>query len=269
MPRYSKARTAARSAVRRANVAVVQRKKRIAKVSALRLNPVVRKLVDRRIAGKQEVHHRVREWANNSGITAVKGAITRTNGYYTLLTPEVAVGDNADNREGNELRLRSFKIEFNVRTQLEGPQYYRIIIATSRKYKDQDILAFDTARGDELCNTLLRVNGSAVDFNGTMTRLWDPANRENFIVHYDKVFKISNPAQVVGAGGYTVPIYVRQHVISLKCKNKKLRYSVASDQVPNNWAPCLFVGTADPFNPTSNSSRTIDVYGQTKMTFYS
>lgn len=246
---------------------MVQKKKRQAKVSALRLNPVVAKLVDRRIRKAEEVHFRVREWANNSGITAVQGRIQRTNGYYTLLTPEVAVGDNADNREGNELTLRSFRIEFNVRTQLEGTQYYRIIVATSRKYKDQDLLAVDTARGDELCNTLLRVNGSAVDFNGTVTRLWDPANRENFIVHYDRVFKINNPAQVVGAGGYTVPLYVKQHVINLKCKNKKLRYSVNSDQVPNNWAPCLFVGTANPFDPTNTSTRTIDVYGQTKMRF--
>lgn len=252
---------------RRVNSTVVQKKRKATKVSKLRLNPVVRKLVDRRIRGSQEKHHREREWANNSGITAVSGQITRTNGYYTELTPEVAVGDNADNREGNELTLNSFKIEFNVRTQLEGPQYYRIIVATSRQYKNQDVLATDVTRGNELCNSLLRVNGSAVDFNGTMTRLYDKVNRENFIVHYDKVFKINNPAQVVGAGGYTVPIYVKQHVIYLKCKGRKLRYSVASDVNPNNWSPCLFVGTADPFNPTSNSTRTIEVYGQTKMTF--
>lgn len=268
MKRYAKRYRNARTA-RRASATVVQKKKRKAKVSALRLNPVVAKLVDRRIRKKEEAHFRVREWANNSGLTAVQGKIERTNGYYTLLTPEVAVGDNADNREGNEITLRSFRIEFNVRTQLEGPQYYRIIIATSKKYKDQDILAYDAARGNELCNTLLRVNGSAVDFNGTMTRLYDPVSRENFTVHYDRVFKINNPGQVVGQGGYTVPVYTRQHVINLKCKGKKLRYSVNSDLVPNNWAPCLFVGTANPFDPTGTSTRSIDVYGQTKMRFTS
>lgn len=243
-------------------------KKRGYKCRAVNTTKKLTQLIKKVNFRSQEKHYRSREWANNSGLFAVAGSINRTNGYYTELTPQVSVGDNADNREGNELTLNSFKIEFNVRSQLEGSRYYRIIVATLCSYKNQDQLATNVTLGNELCNTLLRVNGSAVNFNGTMTRLYDPVSPECFIVHYDRVFKIDNPAQVVGTGGYTVPVYVKQHVIYLKCKGKKIRYEVGSDINPNNWSPCLFVGTADPFNPTSDSSRIIDVYGQTKMTFY-
>lgn len=270
--KYAK-RARSAGAARRVSSAVVQKKKRTSKVSALRLNPVVAKLVDRRIQKPKEVHFRQGVVADATGVSGrIRAAGTPTvntnAGSWPELIPVIPVGDSSADREGNQLTLRSMVLDLNIRTSVREPMYVRVIVASSKQFKSQENTRSNSIL-TPMCDGLINNNGNAAPFGGVMQFLHSPVNREDHIVHFDRVMLINVDHLTTQGTDWAVNTrwFTRTIQIHLKVKGKVLRYSNATDLIPNNFAPVLYVGTVDPNSPLTESGKAVSVFCTSRVRF--
>lgn len=258
----------AQKTARRANRSVVQKKARKAKVSGLRLNPVVAKLVDRRIHSSDTTHFKT----FTGGVVNFDSSIGLTD-FYNLL-PAISQGDTVQDRSGDRIKLVSLTIKGYLKFVASGADnddsyFVRHIVMSSKKYTTTGQLDADANR-TEIANNLLKDGNDAVNFDGTWKRLHLPLNSAELTKHYDKVKLLKSAAvlaELVGGEGNvttrtSVPIAIRPYTIRLKVKGKVLKYPEPNDQYPSNFLPILthgFVNCNDPTNADTNN-RVSNIY---------
>lgn len=253
--------------VRRAtSVAVVQRRKRQQKVSNLRLSPVVRKLVDRRINKGEETHFKT----FTSGLINFDSAIGEAD--IKQLMPAISQGDTVQDRAGAKIKLVSMSIKGYLKFVPSGANdddsyAVRHMVYSSKKYRTADQLG-DLATRNDIANNLLKDGNDAVAFNGTWGKLHLPHNAAEITVHYDKIKYLKSNAvlaELAGQQVYTrtsVPIVIMPYTIRLKVKNKILKYAEPADTYPSNFYPVLSHGFINLNAPTSadTNTRVSDIY---------
>lgn len=248
----------------RSNAAkVIQRRvRRKVSVKNKRLNPVMRKLVDRRVHMNEETGEIV---SNLAGYLQVDGGVTRTD--WQRLMPSIGQGDLRDARDGARIKLVSMTIKGYIHfvpPETEG--VYDALMARMFIVENKDDTAYDTSAGgpcDDLSNNLLRSGSNSVTYDGTVIRHWIPTNTVWVKKHLDKSYKlISNRYQKVEGGSGTgqdvdlastrvmkvIPFFHR-----LKVRNKILRYK-QGETFPIGWNPLIAMGACDINNPATNLS---------------
>lgn len=238
----------------------------------MRLNPVVAKLVDRRIVKREELHRKQHIAIDATGIAGsvtIPGTVNANAnaGMWPQLLPLISQGDHADQRIGNSLAIRSFSCELTLRSNVSEPFWVRVIIASSRQYNDEGVTSLPASMGTMQQN-IIRVNASDVALFGSMENLRSPVATENFRVHWQKWIFINND-HVTTAGtdyAYAYKWFCRTYRFRV-ASPKYWRYGGVGDTTPNNFAPLCFISTHDPNAPLSNSSKAVSAFMLTRARF--
>lgn len=183
----------------------------------------------------------------NSGINSV--------GDFTNVLPTIQVGSTEAHRIGCKIRAKSLVIKGYM--QLEPDVVVnsvdnkrvgvRLMVLTSKRFKNYSDMA-NTAGAN-----LIERGSAATTFNGNISDLYAPVNREEWTPYYDKVHYLSQSytAQQVGSSTPTVQWSVdmtkgiRFFTIRIPLRGKILNYepNVASD-LPTNFGIGICLGYA-------------------------
>lgn len=180
--------------------------------------------------------------AFNSGITAV--------GDIQNLVPTITNGTGDNARIGDQIRgikmvtkgaivyspsLGSFGSYANSRLAV------RLMVIQPRYMSDYATIY---ANFSSWSNALLKKGGTTTGFSGTLSDLWAPINSDAIIKYYDKIHYIQGPYERTAVGGYQMLGSTKFFNISLKMRNKLLRYdaNVSTGLQPTNYAPVLLCG---------------------------
>lgn len=259
---------------------VVQRRAKKVATKRLKLAKPVRRLVDRRIGlqipTKVMTFHQRRDQFSN---LINDSPITR----LMTIVPDVAHGDQRNDREGTKTRLTGL----TIRGKLDIPAddnpalpigangdraeiYVRMFVLSTKFSKSlSDVIADWSGTYDP---AFFKNNASTSAPTGKYIDMLSSVNRELFTVHYDKVVKLSryygyfpDPSSTSGAASQRPAS--RDFFIKMRVKNKVLYYNNPNSVRPNNFQPfvCCLFAYANGSNPTAAEVPFIEY--QSRMTF--
>lgn len=175
--------------------------------------------------------------------------------YIRTIIPSVAQGTTTAGRIGNSIKCKGLyvngmvKIDFKTAvgsgypTTATSPNIYvRLMCLESKTYDQSGIQS----------TSILTQNGNNVSPQNIVQDLYAPIDTDNFIVHYNKVFKIQNPLNWANnTTGFINPNYTcfRRFKFSL-LKDKTITYDRNSDSTTLNHQPQLLAFLVDPEQPS-------------------
>lgn len=181
----------------------------------------------------------------NSGINSI--------GDMLQIFPNQSEGDAENNRDGDEIRLKSFNVKGYLRvtpilTGVPGNNILqvgiRMMVLSLKKSSSWDLV---TSSPTPLLS-LLRTGGTTKGFTGVISDLFAPVNTDLYTCHYNKVHycnqTYSNRDTAVGYFETDIKNQIKFFNINLKVKDKKLLYDddTNSGVLPTNYAPFLVMG---------------------------
>lgn len=180
--------------------------------------------------------------AFNSGITAV--------GDIQNLLPTIAQGTADNARIGDQLRGQRLTIKgavvYNPSTGSYGTYpntrlAVRIMIVQPKQYGDYSAIYSNFSSWSAF---LLKKGGTTTNFSGTLSDLWAPINSDAITKYYDKIMYLNGPYERTAVGGYQMLGSTKFFNISLKMRNKLLKYdaAVSGGLSPTNYAPIMLIG---------------------------
>lgn len=165
-------------------------------------------------------------------------------GDFQQLVPLITQGTDDWQRIGDSIRPTSLVVRGllsadNTYTTTNRVMLVRVVIVSAKATKN---LTATTSLWTNYANTLLQPNldsgTQVVPFVGNQPELLYPVNRDQFIVHMDKVFKISPCSN--DAGEEENPASTRMWMKKIKLP-KKFTYDTGIDS-PNNFCPFMGIG---------------------------
>lgn len=238
------------SSMRRKNFlgGVVQRRQKAIKTGRLRLAPPVAKLVDRRINKKLEQktnsRHNNRRQLDN---------IPTDSGRVQFIVPAIEQGDDRQQRIGTQVKLSRLIVKGMLSIPADDNPTLgngdradicvRLMALSSKRFSTVEDVRDNWTVGANLLNGLFKNGANPIPPGGTLLDMWRDVNTESFTVHYDKVYQmkrgfgdaLSTPA----TGAVHMPAVSKRIYISLKCKNKILKFRDPSDDSSTNYNPFL------------------------------
>lgn len=273
---YSKRAYSSSGISKRRTEAVVQTRKPKPKISNLKLNPTVAKLVDRRINKSEQTHYKTLT------STVINFDSSIDEGDFRQLLPPISAGDQMDQRTGKSIKLVSLVIKGYLKYVPSGDNdddsyAVRLMVVSSKKYKSfaQCIGATNPALANrqDMAANLVRDGKDARDFNGSFLALNLPVNAAEITTHYDKIQYMTSDAVLAelrtGDADVTtrtsVRTIIRPFTISLKVKNKIIKYEEESDIYPSSFFPMITQGflNLNTGNPDTNTR--VALYYQVHM----
>lgn len=180
--------------------------------------------------------------AYNSGISAI--------GDVNRVLPSVAQGVDDGQRVGSKITATSLQIKGHyilnqsyMSTASNARIGVRMMVVTPRKYQHTtDAIANATA----WLPVLLKKGNTDNAFTGTIENLYQSINRDQVIVHYDKVSYMTMPQvnfyTAVASDTTNFPVNsTKFFTINLKCRNKVLTFDEGSNY-PYQYGPVVLIG---------------------------
>jgi len=206
----------------------------------------VKGLMAKRVEDKQA--------SNNSGLIQHNSAIS--GGDLVRVLPSITQGVAEGQRIGNEIMAKALKVQGLLNVTYNGRDTRakigaRIFIFSVKGYASGDA-AINNAT--DWINSLLRDGTSVRPFDGSVKSYFLPVNRDVITLHEERRCHMTFPFQVntgISPDATSFPVQTqfsyKYWKASIKCKNKKLKFSAESpgagiDFVPNNWGPIIAVG---------------------------
>ncbi len=256
---------------------VVQRRRSYVQTRRLKLAKPVRKLVDRRIGlqvpTKVMTYHLRRYQFSNLIIDA---PLTRLH----TIVPDVAQGDQRNDREGTKTKLTGLTIRGKIDIPADDNPvlgnddraqiYVRMFVLSAKFQKGLSDVISEWAG---TYNPAFFKNNSATSApTGNYIDMLSSVNRELFTVHYDKVIKLNReypffPDPTSTSGATTQIPTSREFFIKMRVKNKVLYYNSPSSVRPNNFQPfvCCLFAYGNGASPSTSQVPYIEY--QSRMTF--
>lgn len=228
---------------------VVRARQSKPKVAKLKLNPVVAKLVDRRINKKNESHQDGYWWRRYQFTNRI--ADDPANRINNVL-PDIPVGAARGDRAGSSIRLTRCNIKGKIDipaddNPLIGNEdraliYVRLMVLSCKKFKQIQEVRSNWNAGSILDDELFKTSDAGQAPQGQYIDMLRPINADSFTTHYDKVIKLDRnygyfPDPTSSSGAAPQKPTSREFSINLKCKNKTLVYEDATAVQPDNWQP--------------------------------
>lgn len=219
----------------------------------------VRKIAKQAVQGEAETMEVTRLVEDNVGHnSAISGADLQ------VLLPTINQGDDDYQRKGDVIRPLKLVVKGLIaanRTFTDTNQslLVRVVIVSPKATKSAAVtVPLFATYANELLQPNLQTGTQVIPFNGNQAELLYPINRDQFNVHYDKIFKISPCASAETGGGIEEnPAEVRMWSKTIKLP-KKLTYDTGFN-LPNNFCPIFGLGYAfaDGTGPDLVSTRII------------
>lgn len=185
------------------------------------------------------------------------------------IVPQIAQGDNREQRHGSKINLTSVNMKFffhippsTSSTAVNSSYSCRLLILSPRLISKFTTLQSNWDAGELLNRKYLRNGDQATGFLGDLNSLRFPVNTATMITHYDKHFTLNRGQRIGNASnGLThQPDATKRYNLSLKVKSKNLRFSTPADQDAENEAYFAILLYA-PNNGGNTTSSTGDVWG--------
>jgi hypothetical protein len=258
---------------------VVQRRQKKVTASRFKLAQPVRKLVDRRIALQTETQHAAYHLRRNQFANLITA--DPANRIYSVIPP-IATGTLRDDRHGATLKCKSLFIRGRIDIPADDNPpignddraqiYVRMFVLSVKR--DQLLTEVITDWPTFYDPVFFKDNAQPTAPTGRYVDMLSAVNRELFTVHSDKVMKLDrnygyfpDPTSTSGAAAQR-PVS-KEFRITMKVKNKMLKYNTPSTVLPSNFQPfvvCLF---AYGNGAAPSSSKVPFIEYQSKMSFKS
>lgn len=172
---------------------------------------------------------------------------TTTDIRYVL--PAVGMGIDSNERIGDELRAQKLRIQGHLLMTVQGVINYcrvgvRLMIVQPKAYNDQ-ISIFNNY--NVWMPALLKKGAVASAFDGSISSLYAPINRDTMTCWHDELIIMTVPQMVTAVGQQETAQSVKFIDFNINLRNKKFKYSTAfnSDLYPiNGYSPMILLGYA-------------------------
>ncbi len=256
---------------------VVERRRKHTSARRLKLAQPVRKLVDRRIALQTETQHAAYHLRRNQFANLISA--DPPNRIYSVIPP-IATGTLRDDRHGATLKCKSLYIKGRIDVPADDNPplgnddraqiYVRMFVLSVKR--DQLLSEVVNDWPTFYDPVFFKDNAQPTAPTGRYVDMLSNVNRELFTVHSDKVMKLDRslgyfPDATSTSGAATQRPISREFSITMKVKNKILKYNTPSTVLPSNFQPfvvCLF---AYGNGAAPSSSKVPFIEYQTKMSF--
>lgn len=232
--------------VRKSRLPAVIKKKNYKKKPAVKLAPVMKKLINMQLQRRQETHDNSRTIFSDVNYN---GAINGTDLH--CLAPSFARGTDPSQYIGDQLRLKSMVAHLHLRcspdiTSANDDQtlYIRVVVFSCKEFRNNnDIVAADRTY---MADNLLKIAGVELGYDGTTYRKVIPYNTQKYTIHYSRdIPVVMDKNHHVGTGTslnvVTSRPWMRYLKIPLKVNNKVLTFD-NTNEYPNNYAPHIAIG---------------------------
>lgn len=167
---------------------------------------------------------------------------------------------------GESVRLKSHVLHLHLRcspdltdTNDANSLYIRVMIFTPKAHRNFN--GMTASELTDVANSLIRINGAPLAYDGTHYRKILPFNKEDHILHYLRDFRVSqdeiaidavgNLLEGAGVNSLASRPWFKYLRIPLKCLGKELAFN-GSPVYPTNYNPMVaigFVNTNNALNP--------------------
>lgn len=166
-----------------------------------------------------------------------------------VILPTINQGDDDYQRKGDVIRPIKLVVKGLIaanRQDVDSNQslLVRVVMVSPKASKSAAVtVPLFNNYAAELLQPNLLTGTQVLPFNGNQSELMYPINRDAFIVHYDKIFKISPCSSREGGSGVEEnPAECRMFSKTIKLP-KKLTYDTGFN-LPNNFCPIFGLGYA-------------------------
>lgn len=176
----------------------------------------------------------------NSGIDSI--------GDVQFLVPNITQGTNDASRIGDQIRLKNFRVQGHIITNLTYNTYsacrigVRVMIVQPKGYGS--LTAIQTNAAAWLA-TLLKKGATTGVFAGLVEDLYTPINVDAITTYMDKVFYMQAP-YIPGSNTGATNVYsmTKFFDFNFKVRNKLIRYDLAVDSgvTPVEYNPVILFG---------------------------
>lgn len=185
---------------------------------------------------------------HQQNIIAYNNAIDTTADIRYCL-PAVGTGVESNEKIGDELRAQKLRIQGHLLMAVQGSLNYcrigvRLMIAQPKAYNDQ-ISIFNNY--NVWMPALLKKGAVNASFDGSISSLYAPINRDTMTCWYDELIIMTCPQMLTAVGQQDTAQTVKFIDFTLNLKKKKLKYNSAfnSDLYPiNGYSPLILLGYA-------------------------
>lgn len=232
---------------------LVSLKKRTTKrkvASQLKLNPVMKTLIDRQINKHQEKHEYIWTIFNNVNMDGVI-----TSGDIYSCAPQIGQGPNTSQYLGDECRLTYGALRLFLRcspdlTTTNDDQAFTIRVMVFSPKKHPNAADFTTTDKVNLAGKLLKMSDDELSYDGTFFRHICAVNRTEVTLHYmrnikvvmNKTYFYNTVVEPYGIDNVTAKPWTKELTIPLKVKDKRLTFYSAGAAYPQNFNPCIAIG---------------------------
>lgn len=228
---------------------VVQRRRKAVATSRLKLARPVRKLVDRRIKSNLEL-----KVNNKFGNRVQLDNLPDSTQRLRFLLPNTNQGPQANERIGTQIKAQSLFIRGCITIPADDNPplvngdrsdiQLRLMVLSSKSYSSQDGINANWILGTNEYEKLFKVNSIAEAPDGRLSDMWKQVNSECFTTHYDKVFRLQRgvgyfPDVTSTSGAAHMPAINKGFRISVKCKNRLVKYFDSSTNEASNFCPFM------------------------------
>lgn len=228
---------------------VVRRRQSRPKITNVKLNPTVAKLVDRRINKDNESHQvgywwRRIQWSNRIS----DDPANRINNVI----PDLPVGAARGDRFGAQVKLTRINIKGKIDVPADDNPiignddraqiYVRLFVLSCKKFKQIQEVRSNWNAGAQLNAQFFKTSDQGESPQGQYIDMLRPVNSDAFTTHFDRVYKLDRnygyfPDPTSTSGAATQRPVSKDFNINLKVKNKHLKYEDSTVVQPDNWQP--------------------------------
>lgn len=253
-------------------------KKAIGKISYERdkkFKQAVQKMISKNVEDKQAF------FTSGNSLVMCNSSIS-AQGDLQQVIPSINQGSTEQHRIGDQIRGKTLVIRGYL--QLQKDQQYgeisnkriavRLLCLGSKRVKDWSQFAGNFATGSQY---LLQRGNVSDGFDGYISDLWTPINREEYTVYHDKVYYLSQSYTAQQIGSSTPSVVwsmdiskgIKFFTIRIPLRGKKLTYdAVSGSDFPTNWSCGLALGYAHLDGSSPDSVETsVGIAYDTTMTY--
>jgi len=192
--------------------------------------------------------------SSNSGLIQHNSAIAV--GDLLRLVPAITQGTAEGQRIGNEIMAKTLKVQGLLNVNYNGQRTrakigVRVFMFSVKGCADANSAIAQSATW---INGMLRDGTNVRAFDGSVRSYFLPVNTDLITLHAERRCNMTFPFQLntgIAPDATSFPVQTqfsyKYWKASIKCKNKKLKFSSQSagggiDTIPNNWGPLIAVG---------------------------
>lgn len=162
------------------------------------------------------------------------------------LMPDIAQGDNREQRLGSKIKLAAINLKFHFHippadafTNANSSVVCRLLVMSPKLISKFSTLQSNWAAGENLRRQYLRDGAAATAFQGDLKSIKFPVNTALFTTHHDRTWVLRRGLlRSGGANGLTHVPDVQKHIrLSLKVKSKYCRFSGETTNQCDNYCP--------------------------------